>query len=163
MLSSRLPYHLNIDYNYPSGGNQSNIENKFCEGKKNWNIVSAGESRNVSVTEGPYLYMFIVQRYINYRRGPGPWKSDLTWQAKNIGGRGHSAVKVKLPFFCRYFKKQIVNIFKGDIYSKSKSNAIRFILTPSASWFTLSEMERVVQGRCFDDKHWKSRGKCTNH
>ena len=53
VLSSRLPYHLNIDYNYPSG-NQSNIGN--C------NIVSAEESINVSMMEGTSLYLFIKSK-----------------------------------------------------------------------------------------------------
>ena len=52
VLSSRLSYHLNIDYNYPSV-NQSNIGNKLCQGKQNCNIVSVGERINVSVMGGP--------------------------------------------------------------------------------------------------------------
>ena len=61
VLSSRLTYHINIDYNYPSG-NQRNIGNKFCEGKQNCNIVSAGESRNASVMQDPFLYLFIKSK-----------------------------------------------------------------------------------------------------
>ena len=58
VLSSRLSYHLNTDYNYPSG-NQSNIVNMLCKGKQNCNIVSGGGGGGEFISDGDPLSVLI--------------------------------------------------------------------------------------------------------